>query len=325
MVQWRARVEATAAELAATAFYAELLRVLEAADLPYSHSGHVDVSEIPHWPESKDIFIHGVDQPSPSSQQQRQRQQQMAPTLQGPGHLAGAARDGSAALPPLLRGLQAMVIYGLGSLEQPGGIHIRCQCALALRLAALLQPRLASPPEAFDPVFTGLDRSVLQALGIAVLQEDEGGARVAGVPTLFYLPHCEDSLTDALLAANVAAGTLCNCVLLGNRLSIYPERWGEGAGASSGAASARGSGNSEQCGRSSLRQAHWREVRPRPDMLLALCAAGAVLEVPVHEQGYPVVSAFNDLALHTFAADWRERLMRADGEIQAQQCFTVTK
>lgn len=62
--------------------------------------------------------------------------------------------------------LRHMVIYGLGSLEQPGAVHIRYQLAAARLLAALLP--LAAPAEAFDPVFTALDHAVLAHCSIQV-------------------------------------------------------------------------------------------------------------------------------------------------------------
>ena len=60
------------------------------------------------------------------------------------------------------RQMGGMVMYGLGSLEQPGAVHIRYQLALA----GLLSPAAAA--EAFDPVFTPLDRAVLSRRGIQV-------------------------------------------------------------------------------------------------------------------------------------------------------------
>ncbi len=71
-------------------------------------------------------------------------------------------------LPPhcAAAGLRHMVIYGLGSLEQPGAVHIRYQLAAAKLLAALLP--LAAPAEAFDPVFTALDHAVLAHCSIKV-------------------------------------------------------------------------------------------------------------------------------------------------------------
>ena len=111
-----------------------------------------------------------------------------------------------------------------------------------------------------------------------VLDEDEGGRRVAHVPTLFYLPHCEDTLTEALLAANAAAGTLGNVAVLGNSWAAYAERWAVPSWA-----------------------AHRGE--PPPATLLRLAGGGAVREVAVAEAGFPVTSAFNDMALHFFPGD----------------------
>lgn len=255
------------------------------------------------------------------------------------------------ALPPHCApaALQRMVVYGLGSLEQPGAVHIRYQLALATLLAggsggggrsgqASLLASLLAPPEAFDPVFTPLDRAVLAALNVQVrwvgatrerarrcgrpvrsvgaarqcsqvqpadpirrnpqllshhrpgcsqvLVRDEGGRRVAAQPTLFWMPHCEAALTDALLAANLAAGTLHNVVILGNRFSGYAASW-------------------------ALR--HRAQAPPggrleRPDAMLRLCEAGAACEAAVAEAGFPVASAFNDLGLHWFPLDWRQRL-----------------
>ena len=64
--------------------------------------------------------------------------------------------------------LRHLVVYGLGSLEQPGAVHIRFQLAAATLLAAALRPHLASTPLAFDPVFTPLDVAVLARCGFEV-------------------------------------------------------------------------------------------------------------------------------------------------------------
>ena len=229
-----------------------------------------------------------------------------------PRLLAPPGADGAPSPPPPLL-LRQLVVYGLGSLEQAGGVHIRYQLALARLLAAALRqgvereaapdpaqqqqqqeeqqeqeerqppPPLLLPPVAYDPVFTPLDRAVLARCGIAVAARDEGGRRVAAHPTLFFMPHCEAPLTDALLAANVAAGTLARVAILGNSFAGYVERWGGGGGGDGGGLA-------------------------RPDTLLALCACGAVVETRVPEAGFPVASAFNDTSMHRFAPDWRARL-----------------
>lgn len=228
------------------------------------------------------------------------------------------------ALPPrcALPAIRHMVVYGLGSLEQPGAVHIRYQLALATLLAAALPPA-AAPPVAFDPVFTQLDRAVLahfrievgacqwlstlrpvshvypllltcSALGPAtalptqVLPHDEGGRRVAEQPTLFWMPHCEAVLTDALLTANAAAGTLHNVVILGNRFSGYRDSWALRQRAQQ-AASGSGSDDKDSSA-----------VSERPETMLRLCECGAVQELRIDECGFPVASAFNDLGLHSF-------------------------
>ena len=112
----------------------------------------------------------------------------------------------------------------------------------------------------------------MQVIGI-----DEGGRRVAAVPTLFYLAHCEDSLTDALLEANAAARTLGNVAILGNSLAAYAERWSVPSWAA-------------------------RRGTPPPETLLRLVRSGEGREVAVSECGFPVTSAFNDTSLHTFGS-----------------------
>ena len=116
---------------------------------------------------------------------------------------------------------------------------------------------------------------------------------MAAQPTLFWMPHCEAVLTDALLDANLAAGTLHNLVVLGNRFSGYQASWG----LRHRPPEPGGSGGGE-----------------RPDTMLRLCEAGAVQELSISECGFPVASAFNDLGLHWFPADWRQRLGAAGVE-----------
>lgn len=128
-----------------------------------------------------------------------------------------------------------------------------------------------------------------------VLPHDEGGRHVAEQPTLFWMPHCEAVLTDALLAANAAAGTLHNVVVLGNRFSGYQDRWALSQRAqqpSSGSTSSADSSSSSE----------------RPDTMLRLCERGAVHEMRIDECGFPAASAFNDLGLHSFSLDWRQHL-----------------
>lgn len=176
--------------------------------------------------------------------------------------------------------VQDMVCYGLGSLGS--GLNPRYQLALARLLAKRLSG-LAGPPEFFDPVFSCEDRAALQRLGCVVTEQDEGGARRVQRRTLFYMPHCEAELTDALLAANWGPGQLSQLVIIGNSFSTYAERW-------------------------SLPTAQ-RSGLYRPDFMLALCNAplGCLLEIPARDAGFPVASAFNDMSVHMFPA-WHPAL-----------------
>ena len=120
---------------------------------------------------------HEAAKPASSSSQpptERQVQQRCAAVAAAAGEVAAALLWPHLAaqleqLPPhcSLAALQQMVVYGLGSLEQPGAVHIGYQLALCTLLAAAL-PALAGSPEAFDPVFTPLDHAVLAHYSIQV-------------------------------------------------------------------------------------------------------------------------------------------------------------
>ncbi|KAF6260142.1 hypothetical protein COO60DRAFT_923871 [Scenedesmus sp. NREL 46B-D3] len=169
--------------------------------------------------------------------------------------------------------VQQLVVYGLGS---PDDSKVsRHQLALVLLLQGLL-PGLTQPPQLYDPAFGEADALLLQALGLAVIGANEEGRRGVDGPTLFYLPHCEATLTDNLLCANARADQQCCLALLGNSFATYQSRWAGPAGS--------------------------RPRTARPDRLLQLIDQGSVVEVRVHDAGYHVASAFNDMSLHTFRA-----------------------
>jgi len=170
--------------------------------------------------------------------------------------------------------IEELVVYGLGTLE-PGSVNPRYQLALALLLARHHATQLLRPILLYDPVFTAADRAFLKELGCDVIEQNEGGARrVGGTPTLFYLPHCESRLCDALLAANWSPGALSKVLILGNSFSAVADRWDM---------------------RSSL-----VSDQPLPSYLLSLVHKGLVEEHAVSCEGFPVASAFNDMALHSF-------------------------
>jgi hypothetical protein len=174
----------------------------------------------------------------------------------------------------LLPAIKSLVIYGLGSIEQLGGVHIRYQVALACQLSTLFS-NLIAPPEAFDPVFSPHDHAVLPLLGIGIIKENEQGRRIAKQPTLFFMPHCESDLTDNLLAANKASKTLQNVIIIGNSFATYHERW-------------------------SMLSKSQQEEKKRPETLFELVENEKVVEISLPEKGFPVTAAFNDMSLHMF-------------------------
>ncbi|GFR51804.1 hypothetical protein Agub_g14263, partial [Astrephomene gubernaculifera] len=93
-----------------------------------------------------------------------------------------------------------MVVYGLGSVHESR--VSRYQLALVLLLRDQVLSGLRSAVQLYDPAFDQVDRLALQRLGLQALDVNEGGARRVTRPTLFYLPHCEGALCDALLGAN---------------------------------------------------------------------------------------------------------------------------
>lgn len=137
------------------------------------------------------------------------------------------------------------------------------------------------------------------------------GRHIATAPTFFYLPHCELELTEALLAANVAAGTLGNVAILGNSFALYRERWELTGGR--GARKEPPPGPGQQTQQAGNLGASAGPLASPEALLCDLCRCGAVEERAIAERGFPVSSAFNDMALHVFRADWRERLARQRG------------
>jgi hypothetical protein len=102
------------------------------------------------------------------------------------GAIAPQEQEPAAALP----GVQQLVIYGLGCVED--SLVSRYQLALALLLRDLL-PGLAAEPELFDPAFSDVDRGIMSNLQLNPIEVDESGARSVSTPTCFYLPHLEVS------------------------------------------------------------------------------------------------------------------------------------
>ncbi|KAL6865395.1 hypothetical protein ACP4OV_016546 [Aristida adscensionis] len=110
-------------------------------------------------------------------------------------------------------------LLGVGSFESSPAA--RLQLALAALLRRDLLPEAASA-DLFDPVLSAAECAAAAALGFAVPGVDDGCRRRVGEATLFYMPHCEAALYDALLAANwESPAQLRRVCVLGNSFRRY--------------------------------------------------------------------------------------------------------
>ncbi|KAI9226241.1 MAG: SRR1-domain-containing protein [Piptocephalis tieghemiana] len=116
---------------------------------------------------------------------------------------------------------KAILCYGLGS---PSSSRIsRWQWALLTLLREDLSLQDLEDFFVYDPIFTEMDKQILEHGGAKVLKENEEGHRSLNQPTLTYMPHCDRVLYNALLQANWSPTGLDNLILLGNRLDMYSD------------------------------------------------------------------------------------------------------
>ena len=167
------------------------------------------------------------------------------------------------------------------------------------------------PADTTGPTLNSQHPTTLTALQVPAA--DERGRRQAAEPTLFFMPHCEQRLTEALLGANLAAGTLHHAVLLGNRFSGYLEQL-QPLQHQQQQLQSRQQPQQQHClerpPSQQQQQQRW-DAGDGGGAMARLVECGAVLEASVDECGFPVPSAFNDLGLHCFPTDWRQRLAPA--------------
>ncbi|CAN6336152.1 unnamed protein product [Urochloa humidicola] len=110
-------------------------------------------------------------------------------------------------------------LLGVGSFESSPAALL--QLALAALLRRDLLPDSASA-DLFDPVLSAVECAAAAELGFSVPSLDDGCRRRVEEPTLFYMPHCEASLYDALLAANWdSPAQLRRICVLGNSFQWY--------------------------------------------------------------------------------------------------------
>ncbi|XP_074062285.1 SRR1-like protein [Macrotis lagotis] len=106
------------------------------------------------------------------------------------------------------------VCYGIGKFASC--VIARNQLAFLLLFLEKLQiPR--NHCYIFDPLFSELEISVLNTLGLTVLNENEEGKRSIGAePTIFYMVHCGTALYNNLLWSNWSVDSLSKVMIIGN-------------------------------------------------------------------------------------------------------------
>ncbi|KAJ3269351.1 sensitivity to red-light reduced protein [Terramyces sp. JEL0728] len=105
------------------------------------------------------------------------------------------------------------VCFGIGNISQKPS-----QYQLALLL--LLKPYMNNV-YIFDPIMTANEIKLYKELGLAVLDTNHGGKYKVQTTTVFYMPHCDNFLYDAVLEANAGHLQLIN--ILGNSFQTYKD------------------------------------------------------------------------------------------------------
>ena len=74
-----------------------------------------------------------------------------------------------------------------GVMPEPHGLS----CQLAFLLEILSAFPAISAREAYDPLFTATDVTVLRSYGVEVLSDNDDGRRPLSLPSLVFMPHLE--------------------------------------------------------------------------------------------------------------------------------------
>ncbi|GBN16267.1 SRR1-like protein [Araneus ventricosus] len=109
-----------------------------------------------------------------------------------------------------------IVCYGLGHFVSC--VTARYQLAFLIILKDIVLPRAIS---IYDPVFSNEEKSVLEGLGLNVLDVNEEAKRTAFSKTIFFMPHCDLPLYNNLLWANWSKDSLSKLILIGNSFQQY--------------------------------------------------------------------------------------------------------
>ncbi|XP_049977026.1 SRR1-like protein [Alexandromys fortis] len=139
------------------------------------------------------------------------------------GRLKLSSSPGGSGEPPVTSPFPVTcVCYGLGNFASCA--TARSQLAFMLLFLEKCQiPR--GHCWVYDPLFSRTEVSVLTALGLTVLSENEEGKRsVRGQPTVFYMPHCGTALYNNLLWSNWSVEALSRVLIIGNSFQGLKER-----------------------------------------------------------------------------------------------------
>ncbi|XP_075070567.1 SRR1-like protein [Mixophyes fleayi] len=113
------------------------------------------------------------------------------------------------------------VCYGLGNFTSC--VISRHQMAFLLLILDLFKiPRKQC--FIFDPLFSPLESSVLQELGLTLVLKNEEGKHVVCKPTMFYMLHCGKALYNNLLWRNWSWDALSQMIIIGNSFKGIEER-----------------------------------------------------------------------------------------------------
>ncbi|QQP50278.1 AGAP005113PAlike, partial [Caligus rogercresseyi] len=96
---------------------------------------------------------------------------------------------------------KSLVCFGLGSFLPLRRLSNSSQAQLLLILSLKLDLDLKSV-KVYDPIFSKVEISILEDLGLIVLKENVEGKLRVEESTLFFLPHCPKQLTNNLLWSN---------------------------------------------------------------------------------------------------------------------------
>ncbi|KAL1924398.1 uncharacterized protein VTP21DRAFT_7433 [Calcarisporiella thermophila] len=111
-----------------------------------------------------------------------------------------------------------IVCYGIGTLSSRIS---QFQFALLLKLREILE--ITGKVYIYDPIFTTEDHDVLAHYDMLLIPTNERAKRPISLPTLFYMPHCSQTLYSNLLGSNWSQEKLEKLVLIGNRIEKYAE------------------------------------------------------------------------------------------------------